>query len=484
MGELSRAEKEKLLAELQALDEEHRFNRIRFFKPYPKQEEFFADGLFCIERMLQAGNQQGKSEAGAAETSYHLTGLYPSDWRGRRFDHPVRAWAAGETGTLVRDVQQSKLCGLPGVEDAWGTGLIPKACLLDKSLARGVTDAYDTIQVQHHDALGRPDGISTLTFKSYEQGRPKFQGEPVDFIWADEECPMDVYMEMLARTTATKGMVFTTFTPLKGRTDLIIHFEEDNPRRRVTRMTMYDAQHLTDADRAELLERYPKHQRDARLLGIPILGSGRIYEFPDDRVAEDPLEYIPAHWTKLWAIDFGIDHPFAALLGLWDKDNDCIHIHHAIRMKDGTPLEHAAAMKPIGAMVPVAYPHDGDNREKGTGETLASAYRKHNLKLLGQNAAWEDGSISVERGIYEIAERIKTNRLKVARHLGIWFEEFREYHRKDGLIVKVRDDLMDATRILCMAKRYGKTVPLGGKTTSGNPKFQIADGVEDWNPWG
>ena len=40
-----------------------------------------------------------------------------------------------------------------------------------------------------------------------------------------------------------------------------------------------------------------------------------------------------------------------------------------------------------------------------------------------------------------------TGRLKVFAHLADWFEEFRLYHRKDGLIVKERDDLISATRV-------------------------------------
>ena len=42
---------------------------------------------------------------------------------------------------------------------------------------------------------------------------------------------------------------------------------------------------------------------------------------------------------------------------------------------------------------------------------------------------------------------------KVFANLTEWMEEFRMYHRKDGLIVKERDDLMSATRIAIMMLR-------------------------------
>jgi hypothetical protein len=36
-------------------------------------------------------------------------------------------------------------------------------------------------------------------------------------------------------------------------------------------------------------------------------------------------------------------------------------------------------------------------------------------------------------------------RFKVFDHCSAWYEEFRQYHRKDGRIVKAHDDLLDAT---------------------------------------
>src|SRR5690349_4151884 len=55
------------------------------FTPYPRQDEFFAAGAAYRERLFMAGNQLGKSLAGAVEVAYHLTGDYPSNWQGRRF---------------------------------------------------------------------------------------------------------------------------------------------------------------------------------------------------------------------------------------------------------------------------------------------------------------------------------------------------------------------------------------------------------------
>src|SRR5258708_39421614 len=87
---------------LEALDIHQRYNHIDFWKPYPKQIEFVALGFRKSERLLFAGNQLGKSEVGAYETAMHLTGLYPPDWPGRKWEQPVKLWAAGESTTVVR----------------------------------------------------------------------------------------------------------------------------------------------------------------------------------------------------------------------------------------------------------------------------------------------------------------------------------------------------------------------------------------------
>src|SRR5437763_1919561 len=84
-----------------------RENRLASFKPYERQAAFFEMGATKRERLFMAGNQVGKSQAGAFEMAAHLTGLYPSWWEGKRFDHPIKAVAAGEGGLLVRDVIQS-----------------------------------------------------------------------------------------------------------------------------------------------------------------------------------------------------------------------------------------------------------------------------------------------------------------------------------------------------------------------------------------
>lgn len=472
MTEPSVADLKQVLAGLQALDYRRTYQQFYDFKPYRKQREFLLAGASFSERLLIAGNQNGKTHIGAFEAACHLTGLYPDWWAGRRFDKPTRGWIAGETSLVVRDVQQKKLCGEPGVESAFGTGMIPKDLFVDKpSLARGITDAYDTIQVRHVSG-----GVSVARFKSYEQGRQKFQGETLDWLWFDEEPPLDIYSEGLTRTAATHGITWMTFTPLQGSTDVVARFlDEPSKYRAVITMTIEDAEHITREEKDRLIASWPTHERDARAKGVPMMGSGKIFPVSEEAITEPAIQNVPEHWAKIWGLDFGIDHPFAAALLLFDRDNDVLHVHHVIRVRDQLPLQHAVPMKIIGAGVPVAWPHDGNVRgDRNTGDTMAVLYKKQGLAMLPTHATWPDGGFSTEAGIMEMQERMATGRFKVAAHLSEFFDEFRMYHRKDGQIVKERDDIISAVRIGLMMRRFAKAVPLGSAAPKRSLEMQAS----------
>jgi phage terminase large subunit-like protein len=474
MAQPSLAELKETLAVLEAIDYRKTYQQFFYFEPYEKQKQFFALGATKRERLLTAGNQQGKTHAGGYETTLHLTGLYPDWWRGRRFVHATKGWICGETSTAVRDTQQKKLCGEAGVDELFGTGLIPKDKFVDKpSLARGVTDAYDTIQVRHVSG-----GISIGRFKSYEQGRTKFQGETLDWVWDDEECPIDIYSEQLARITATKGIIYTTFTSMLGETALTDRFHRDQSADRgMVQMGLIDAKHIPEAEHATIIAGYLPHERVARVYGGIMRGEGLVFTTPEETLKEEPIVSIPPFWVKIWGIDFGIGHPFAAALLLWDRDEDVIHVHTTIRMADALSIVHADSIKRIGADVPVAWPRDGTERDSHSGEPLASIYKKHGLHMLPEHATWPEGGLSTYAGVKEMDERMKTGRFKVANHLNEFFEEYRNYHYKDGKIVKVRDDILSSVRIGLMMKRFARSVPLGGfRAKRNDPRMRFARG--------
>jgi len=232
--------------------------------------------------------------------------------------------------------------------------------------------------------------------------------------------------------------------------------QEPNPDRADINMTIDDVGHYTEEDKARIISSYPAHEREARAKGIPILGSGRVFPIVEDGIKVQAFP-IPPHWPRIAGIDFGIDHPTAVVWMAWDRDADVLYVTDCYRVKDQSPIMHAAAVRARGEWVPVAWPHDGLQRDKGSGEQLAKQYRDQGLNLTKDRATFDDGSNGLEAGVAEMLARMQTQRLKVFAHLQDWFEEFRLYHRKDGLIVRLTDDLMSATRYAMMMRRFAKT---------------------------
>lgn len=194
------------------------------YRPYDRQADFHAAGAVNRERLFMAGNQLGKTLAGAAEWAMHLTGRYPGWWRGKVFDGPTRLWAAGVTGEGTRDNPQRLLVGPPQQAEARGTGMIPGEAILDTIMGRGAPGALDAVVVRHGGGGDVQAGESVLSFKSYEKGREKWQGETLHGVWFDEEPPLDIYSEGLTRTNATDGITMVTFTPLRGLSEVVLLF--------------------------------------------------------------------------------------------------------------------------------------------------------------------------------------------------------------------------------------------------------------------
>lgn len=225
----TRQEKLEILALIE--EKERREQSKKLFKFYPdegplrrelysKHLDFFRAGVTHQERAAISGNRCGKTTLSCYETTLHLTGLYPDWWEGRRFEHAVDWWAAGETSETTRDILQLEFLGPVG---KFGTGMIPEDCIAEPpTRRRGVADAVDTVRIKHVSG-----GISTLGFKSYDQGREKFQGTAKHGVSLDEEPDMNIYIECLARLMTTEGLMICTFTPLLGMSDVVMMYLPD-----------------------------------------------------------------------------------------------------------------------------------------------------------------------------------------------------------------------------------------------------------------
>jgi phage terminase large subunit-like protein len=446
---------------------------------YPWQQEFHNASADYPERLLMGGNRIGKTRIGSAEVAIHATGDYPSWWTGRKFTQPTQIWTGAETNEDSRDIIQRALLGQAG---DYGTGWIPRSRIVDiKNRQAGVTEVVERIFVRH-----KSGGVSWIGLKTFAQEAKGWRGESLDVVWGDELIPMDIYTEALTRLIDRKGILLLTFTPMAGVTEVVRHFLEAKEGSGIytKNVTWDDVNHLDSDEKKRLWSSYPAYEREARTKGTPMLGSGAIFPVPDEDITTLPQK-IPAHWSLINGIDFGIDHPGAGVFCAWDKDSDTFYVYDCYKQRDETPIYHAAAMKKHGDWVPNAWPHDGNQRKQGLNADsnikLKDMFRQNGLYMLREHAHYNDErGNSREASLIEMYEYMRTGRFKVFSTLTPWFEEKRMYHRRDGNVVAVHDDIMSATRYAFMMRRYAMTKPPATVPHVG-PRKPIVGGRNRWH---
>ncbi len=441
---------------LQENERRHTYNKLEYIFPatgplrrelYPKQLEFFKAGRLCKERAMIAANRVGKTWSGGYEMTLHLTGLYPDDWEGYKFDRPIDAWAAGVTNETTKDVIQKVMLG--DYADP-GSGMIPKHLLVGKTVNRpGVPEAVQTVRVRHVSG-----GVSKLSFKSYDQKRVSFQGTEKDVIWLDEE-PRDqgIYSECITRTMTTGGLIYCTFTPLFGLSDVVLAFMPggiipkggmtEHGDKYIVQVGWDEVPHLHKDEKRKLLAAYSPYERDARAKGIPQLGSGAIYPILEEDIITDPFD-IPAYWPRVYGMDVGWNKTAAVWAAIDPKTNQIFIYSEYYRGKVETPI-HADAIKSRGDWIPGVIDPRADSSNQVDGSRLLDIYEELGLELCQADNA-------VESGLLKVWQQLSNGQLKVFKSCVNWLAEFRIYRRdENGKIVKKNDHLMDATRYLVMS---------------------------------
>ena len=441
-------------------------------KPYPWQWQFHNAGAQIKQRAVIASNQGGKTRSCGAEVACHATGWYPDWWEGLRFDRPTKWTVGSNTNETMRDPIQLELYGGLEAESKVpdGTGWIPKSKIAGFTFRQcGIAGVFDEVQVKHSSG-----GKSSIKHKTYEQGWTKWQGTQSDGYWLDEEPENDdkIFSEVLRGLLARDGVLLFSRTPLFGMTQIIGHFmQEGKCSTYYKNVTMDESPHISKQKKAEFIADIPDHEIECRTKGLPMLGEGAIYPIGDDQLKVDPFA-IPKSWRRIVGLDFGhTDHPTAAVWLALNPDTDTIYVYDAYKKggKTLTVANHSRAITSRGYWIPVAWPHDGMQGDRGgTGSNLATLYKNCHVNMLNLSARHEDGvggsqgsvnragSVGREVIIQECYERMVSGRLKVFSNLSQWFEEKRMYHRKDGKVVAVNDDLLSSTHYGVMMRRYAR----------------------------
>lgn len=456
----SRDDRLSLIAALE--EQQRRYDATKLIRRYesfyPWQHSFCANTREYFETCLCAANQIGKTRVGTTIDALHLTGDYPEDYPGYKFSFPPHCWCLGYSMEKTRDLLQNELFGEFTPQLGFSGGLITRDKIVGYESAQGTVNAMRTVRVKHRL------GISVVQFWSYTQGQHAIMGDVVDWVHVDEE-PRDqaIRPQLLTRTIngdrGRGGRVIYTFTPENGRTDLVIQFS-DTPSQDQSYMQVgwNDAPHMTQEKKDRVLAQYPEYQRKMRSEGEPMLGHGRIYDIADDFILCDPFE-IPDFWDVIIGMDFGWDHPQAFVKLAIDPDNDIVYITNSWKAAKVSANDAWGAIKSWAEGVPVAWPADGLNHEKG--KDVATQQKQNwidaGFSLVHEHATWQEGGVSVESGLYKIADLQRKGKYKIFKGQPDLMAEHRQYHRDErGKIVKVGDDLLDSGRYAYMMKRFAK----------------------------
>lgn len=457
-------------------------NSLESYTPYKPQKKMHDLGAEKRQRLFLAGNRCGKTFSGSIEGAYHLTGKYPKWWKGLRFSGPVEMWAAGVTTESTKEVLQAEYLGniyndnpdsldRPRKIIPKGCGAIPRADIIEYTMRAGMAGAINAVRVQHYDPEGSPDGVSTLTFKSYDQGREKFQGTTRHFIHLDEEPPVDIYEECLMRTAGkdVKGSILITMTPLKGMTEVCERFLEGTAGNTgYVTMSWDEVTHLGEHEKKELLDGMPIYQREAREKGIPALGAGKIYPVPESQIT-CPRFAIPAHYKRVFGMDFGWSNPTAAVFMAIDPSTDKMYIYDEYAISEQEPRYHASVLKTKGATwIPGVCDPSGGNASQKDGKALIDMYVNEGIFLTAADN-------SVEAGLMKVLNAMKAGQFFIFDDLHQTIAEFRRYARdENGKVVKKRDHLMDALRYAVVSGQTFAKVKSGhmGGLSSGGLRIQ------------
>lgn len=284
------------------LDKRRKHNAIDRYntgkKVHKKQLEFHK----CKKRnrWVFGGNRSGKTECGAVESVWLARGIHPF----KENKNNVSIWVVSLSKQVQRDVAQSKIFHY--LKPEWVEDVVMEVGSKDFP-ENGVVD-YILVK----NVFG---GISKIGFKSCDQGREKFQGTSLDYVWFDEEPPQDIYRECRMRVLDTKGEIYGTMTPLKGLTwvynEIYLNEGQDDEVWSMF-MTWDDNPYLDKEEIKSLKASMSQDELESRCYGKFKTFGGLVYpEFDPEIHVIEPFE-VPKDWYDKISIDPGLNNPLSA----------------------------------------------------------------------------------------------------------------------------------------------------------------------------
>jgi len=395
----------------------------------------------------------GKTYIATFILACHLMGKYPAWWKGHRFTRPIKAWLIGESGAWVRDNLQPHLLG--EITKPWTGWLKEENCkIINKP---GMPGAVEKILVTRDDGEQ-----SVLQFMSYDQDEDKFTSAIIDFILFDEEPPQALFGQALARTLLSKGKVFFTFTPEHGQTPLYCQLNEMAAAGQVEQHFLW-VERADHIDMADLSIRYAgmtDEEKEARMHGIAVVGSGKIFQFEEREYVCDDFE-IPRWWPRIGGLDIGGSHPTGATALAIDPETKSVYVYREMKNTSGDPKKIAWELKPW--KIKFATSPDAWKTELVTARkiSVASIFQDEGLEFFKCDPS--------RTGITLIKQMISEGRWwifksacpELIKQMSLY--RYKETENGKDNIYKVNDDIIDSARFATMALDKAELMTTSGK---------------------
>lgn len=274
-------------------------------------------------RWVFGGNRTGKTECGAVEVVYMARGCHPF----RDIKGETSGWVVSLSTQVQRDVAQAKI--LNYLNPDW---------IEDVVMTQGRKDNYKNGVIDYIIVKNIFGTTSKIGFKSCDQGREKFQGTSLDYVWFDEEPPYDIYQECRMRVLDRNGDIFATMTPLKGMTFVYdeIYMNRFNSDEIWYEFIRWDDNPFISVEAKQAMRAsMSADELRSRECGEFMDTGGRVYtEFDENIHVIEPFD-VPYEWQDKLSIDPGLKNPLSCHWYAVDYDgNVYVVAEHYEREKD------------------------------------------------------------------------------------------------------------------------------------------------------
>ncbi len=430
-------------------------NKLNFYnkkgKVHKKQIAFHK----CKKRnrWVFGGNRSGKTECGAVEVVYLACGLHPY-----KKNKVTEGWVVSLSRQVQRDVAQRKILEY-----------LPLSYIVDIVMVTGSKDNAVNGIIDFIVVKSEAGGFSKIGFKSCDQGREKFQGASLDYVWFDEEPPFDIYLECKMRVLDRCGEIFGTMTPLKGLTWVFntIYLNEQNDEQVwCETMEWADNPFLSKKEVEALTKTLPADEIESRRYGHFMQNGGLVYsEFDESQNVIEPFE-IPSEWQDNISIDPGLHNPLSAHFYAVDFDGNVYVV--AEHFAAGQTVEqHAKAIWNLAKKL--NWKTDGRGflhaliDSAANQRTLASS--KNVVELFYENKIVVNTNVNKDlfAGISVVKSYLKTadgrRRLFIFKNCINLIREIKSYWwGDDDVPIKKDDHALDELRYYLMTKPIKKEV--------------------------